>query len=180
MYGSRVVYPETMRRVLLGLGLTLSVSASADLYKWVDREGNTVFSDRPHPGAERIKKTEVQTYPAPKLPPLASPQAPAAVQFSGYQTIQIASPAHDEAIRENAGNVTISASLSPALQTVLGHKLVFLLDGGKVSDGGTDTQITLPNVERGTHTARVAVVDAGGKEIASSAPSTFHLLRVHL
>jgi hypothetical protein len=166
---------EDMHWFILFLAFMVTVGVSAEVYKWADSEGNIVYSDRPHPGAEELKNLEVQTYPAPKLPSSAPELKPK--PFPGYDKVEITSPANDEAIRENTGNVSVSVNLMPDLQTGLGHKLMLLIDGKKVTEG-TATQFQLTNLDRGSHSLQATVIDPSGKEVASSAPSTFHLQRV--
>jgi hypothetical protein len=97
----------------------------------------------------------------------------------GYQKLEIISPANDEAVRENAGNVNVTVGLIPNLRVDLGHRLVLFVDGPQRFQAvNASPQFQFTN--RGTYTLRAAVVDPQGKEIASSKPSTFHLLRVSI
>ena len=59
-----------------------------------------------------------------------------------------------------------------------------LLTGGyrytvqeKQGEPSTSTSFSFTNVDRGTHTLAVAVVDGDGKELIRSATTTFHMLR---
>ena len=99
----------------------------------------------------------------------------------GYQKLEIISPADDETVRENAGNVNVTVGLIPNLRVDLGHRLVLFVDGPQRFQAvSTSPQFQFTNLDRGTYTLRAAVVDPKGKEIASSKPSTFHLLRVSI
>jgi len=42
------------RAALLCLGLALSLSAAAQVYRWVDADGNVHFGDQPHQGAQKV------------------------------------------------------------------------------------------------------------------------------
>ena len=52
------------------------------------------------------------------------------------------------------------------------------MDGSKASGELPTTQVTLQNVERGTHSLAVAVVDATDRELIRSSATTFHLKRL--
>ena len=52
-----------MRRLPLLLLLVACATAnSTTVYKWVDANGVTHYSDQPHPGAEKLEITGAQTY----------------------------------------------------------------------------------------------------------------------
>ncbi len=173
---------EYMRWLILYAMVIAPVGLSAAIYKWVDPQGNIIYSDKPRPGAEEVKIPEAQTYPAPPPPPAPSPAlSPQPQVFTDYQKVEITSPANYEAVRENAGNVSVTVSLTPDLQLGLGHKLVLLVDGPQSFQAeSTSPQFQFTNLDRGTYTLRAVVVDSKGKEIARSEPSTFHLLRVSI
>ena len=59
-----------------------------------------------------------------------------------------------------------------------GPDIRIYLDGNKASGELPTTQVTLQNVERGTHSLAVAVVDATGRELIRSPASNFHLRRL--
>lgn len=168
------------RLLLLLLLLGPAGPGLAAVYKWVDEQGNVVYSDQPRPGAEQVKVPPVSTYPAPPLPPRTAgadaPKAPA----PAYTQVSIVQPSHDSTVRNNAGVVVISALLEPPLRSDLGHQIVLSMDGEPVGEPGPTTAIQLSNVDRGTHTLQVSVVDDAGEVLASSEPSTFHMRRVSI
>ncbi len=170
-------FAMSMRPLLLILGLAVSCSVSAVTYRWVDEQGNVVYSDKPHPGAEAIEEKEVQTIHAPPVPPITSRESTAPPAVAGYERVAVVSPEDDTAVRENAGNVTVTIAVEPALQTTLGHKLALFVDGAQFSEPSTATQFQLNEMDRGTHTLEAKIIGADGEVIASSPPSEFHLLR---
>lgn len=173
-----------MKRFLPLIALLFVVSlAQAEMYRWVDEEGNVQFSDTPPPegvDAERMEIPEpsvVETY---KPTPSSSDDEDEAAEGEDdakpvkYRRLAIVSPANDEAVRENAGNVTIKVEIRPELQP--GHRLRIYLDDERLDNGGTRTTVSLSNVSRGTHTIRAEIVDGDGK-VLRRVRSTFHLLR---
>lgn len=150
--------------------------AQAEFYKWTDEEGNTVFSDQPHEGAERIKQPQIQTYTAPSIKPprvieKISPKTTA------YEQVSITSPQDQQTLRSNSGNVSVSAKILPKLE--LGHLVRLYVDGKPHGKPGPRTVWQLHNLDRGTHTVRIAVLDSNGKKVTGSGASTFHILRFH-
>jgi hypothetical protein len=92
-------------------------------------------------------------------------------------TVSIVSPSQNEAIRANAGNITISSTITPALDTERADKLVFSLDDQLKSAAQDANSYTFTNVDRGSHIAVVSVVDKTGKVIKASKSILFHLQR---
>ena len=165
-----------MRWLWLALLLVISAGAAAeDVWRWVDQDGVIHFSDRPHPGAERVQIGPVQSCPAPELPPPREttsdqPDAPA----SPYSRVEIASPAGGETLWNIGGELSVQVTVEPQLAG--GHELRIYLDGNPaegVSQG--PGQVTLGEVYRGEHTLRAAIFDAEGRELASSETITFYV-----
>lgn len=150
----------------------------AEVYKWVDNSGAVHYSDRPHPGAEVMKNLEIPVYlsPPPRGPVLAKSE-PKTKPNSGYKSVEITSPRHDEGIRSNNGDFVVSVAVAPELDAGLGHRLGMLLDGALVGEPGVSDQFQLANVERGSHTLQAVVFEPGGEPLAQSAPITVHLQR---
>lgn len=148
--------------------------SGAAVYKWVDDQGQTQYSDQPHPDAEEVKDLEVQTYPAPPPAPGAV-ETPAPPLPAGYDAIEVQAPANDETIWDNTGNVAVRITLAPALQVALGHKVVVSVDGERISEPEPTTVFQLSNLDRGTHTVQATVVDGDGRDLAVAKPVTFHL-----
>ncbi len=156
-------------RYLLLISLSFAAPAFAEVYRSVDAEGNVVFSDEASPEAEKIIIPKLQTIPA--LNPGSFQYKPAAKRPQPY-TLAITSPADDAAIRNNAGNISVSVSVKPDLSS--GDKLVIYLDGKEV---GTGTSVSLQNIDRGTHQLRAVIRDSNDRIRKSSKSVRFHMLR---
>lgn len=196
----------TTRRLLAGLAaglaLTLGLSAAGSaeaatrIYRTVDENGNVVFTDvppRPDEPGQAVELNEGSSFTPPPTPApeptaedgsrmsleqwLGNEAPPSDEEAAGpvsYQSLEIASPANDEGLRDNAGTVTVNARLQPRLD--VGHAMQVLLDG-EVRQTGQTSSFQLINVDRGTHSVQVRVVDANGNILIASAPTTFHLQR---
>ncbi len=183
---------------LAGSLLVVSAVAATKVYRTVDKDGNVIFTDVP---PERLgddidpRDTQiVDVSPANTYSPsqrrtaedgrqlwiVDDPAAPGGEEEAEsqvvYRSLEITSPANDQAVRANDGNVSISASIQPELSPA--HKIRLTVDGQTHSQG-PDTFFTLTNMNRGTHTAIVSVIDETGTPLISSPRVTFHVLRAH-
>ena len=150
-----------------------AVLAAETVYKTVDEDGNIIFTDKPSADSEEIKIKELQTIENPNPAKYKAPAKQATVKDVAYSKLSVTSPENGAGIRNNAGNIRISVALEPGLKP--GHRLVILMDGKEVSTGSA-TSVSLNNVDRGSHSIAVSVVDGNGKKLISSS-SSFSLLR---
>lgn len=164
-----------MRILLCSLLLLMMMPTihAETVYRSVDKDGNTVFSDKPSQGAEKMDIPDAQTVKSPSAgkfhyqpPPKSPPPA--------YSSVAITSPDDDASVRQNDGNISVQVAVQPALQN---QDTLQLHMDGKIVGTGSSTSFSLNNVDRGTHTLQAVVVDNTGKTLASSATVTFHLLR---
>ena len=184
------VYHIVAERVVLAYSLMMKyhylllscavLSAHADVYRRVDGNGNVTFSDQPHPQAEKI---EIEILPS--YTPVAIPEDVAPVgeeqqedkEVPNYK-IEIVSPIDDETIRANVGTVVINVSVTPTLDQDRSDQVVVKLDGQELGEPSSSSSFTLTNIERGTHTVQVSIIDKSKKVLKSSKTVTFHLQRI--
>ena len=165
------------------LSLLLSMQATAAVYKKVNPDGSVEFSDIPQNNSEEIEIKPVQTIPAIKLPPSAETTKAEAetetMETFRYKSLEIISPKNDEAVRENTGQLMVTAKLEPELRPEYEHHIVWLLDGKKIEQGSvTGLQLKIENLDRGTHQLQIRVVDYDGNVVIKSSVISFHMLRV--
>ena len=167
-------YAENMRILLICITLTLLTTVSAEVYRSLDEDGNVVFTDKPTPDAEKIKIDKVQTVSPPAVEDFkyTPPEKPIE---SVYTSLEIVSPENDQVFTGNTGDVTVSIQIQPALNIALGDRLLLSMDGNKQEDSTTTFSFT--NLDRGTHTAKVDVINKDGKSLKSSAPVSFTVIR---
>ena len=152
-----------------------------------DEDGNVVFTDTP-PRADGPSETITLTAPnsfdpaeagtegSTRQPWIVDPEQEEEEPGEFYAALTITSPADDENIRENAGNVSVTVKLEPPnLQP--GHRIRLLLDGTPTGGTNTTGRFALSNVDRGTHSLKAEVVDETGTVLYSGSSSTFHLQR---
>lgn len=163
--------------VLLSL-LVVAHGAAAEVYRWVDGDGNVIFSDTPQEGAEAVELGETTVVPAIEVPrePRPGQSGDGSQRAVAYESVSIASPANEETLR-NLPTVDVSVALSPPLQARFGHELQLIVDGQPFAEPGTQTTFSLPEVYRGSHTLQAVVLGPDGEEIARSPQSVFFMHR---
>lgn len=172
---SRLDYAGVMRKLIIFILLFFTAAGNSQtIYRTVDGEGNVIFTDVPREGAEKIELKETTTIESLESlqPPASSPEI--IVKDVPYAGVSITSPADDEAVRDNAGNVTVSVIVDPVLQK--GDEVVIYIDGME-KNSGKATTFNLESLDRGTHQLRASIRNTDGRIITSSKSTTFHLLR---
>jgi hypothetical protein len=173
-----------MRALFIVVALASAAAwGSADVYRWTDANGQSHYSDRPQPGAERI--TITVTPPASGSPegntPAASGQEPddePAAPVDRYQSLTITSPAQEQVLWNIEGQLDVAAAVQPPLQP--GHALQFTLDGRtEVAEPGS-TRVQFQEVFRGEHSLQVEVVDAQGRPLVASPTTRFFVRQTAL
>lgn len=169
-----------MRLLIACLLCLLTLPATAQIYKYLDADGKTVFTNQPPDGtrAETIQLPPTNTVDiqAPANPPPSqdSSQSGQAEQ-PPYAVLQLNVP-NAEAIRANDGSFSVDVILQPMLAA--GHTLRLLLDGSPYGVPYSSLRLPLSNIDRGEHSLAVEVL-SGGQSIQQSAPITFSVQRVN-
>ena len=158
---------------VLFLSVLVSVTAVAEVYRSVDAEGNVTYSDKPHDGAKKVEVNEPTIIPSTRNQ-IRLNAGETTKKASPYTTVEIVTPANEETLR-NVQSVSVSGLLVPGLQTSFGHRAQLLFDGSPIREPGSSLRATLNEVDRGTHTLQLIVIDTAGTTIARSPVSTFFL-----
>ncbi len=170
-----------VRLALIVVLTAVSCGASGQIFRTVDANGNVVFTDiAPVDRSGQTPSTAVtvpptNTVPAPAAPAARTNDAPAVTAEVPYTAVTVVSPPDGESIRENAGNVRIEAATTPPLRA--DHRLLLILNGTPSGVAAVNGVFQLSNVDRGSHTVSVRVVDRDGGTIIESRTTTFHLMR---
>lgn len=168
-----------MRTLLMLLAL-LAGSTQAAVYTYVDANGNRVYTDQPHKGAERLQMPAAPSVsPTPAAPQrsvtIPAVKRPPAVR---YQMLRILLPLPDTAVREENGELIVTVTSEPALQE--GHRYRLLLDGNVAQEPGRSPVFALKNVDRGTHTLAAEIIDYDDYVIERTPAQPVHLQRISL
>lgn len=163
--------------LLAVLSLILPSVASAKLYKCKNNEGEVIYTDKPCENeGEELKLPPLPTYtPRPVSAPARSPQSTA--RSTDYKSLEVVQPVNDKLIISTSGTVTIAFKIKGPLLSLKGHRFALVVDGTKLKARGITNQIRLDDLNPGTHTVKIFVVDEDDKELISSNVVSFHIKR---
>lgn len=177
--------------LLLLIFNAVSMAATDKIYSWRDKNGVLVFSDSPPKSAARDvrevkiddKAINIPMADTSILQPAVTPMSPRSERTTTDQAashhITITQPADQSTIRDNAGTVQVSASISPDIDPNIakGQRLLLKLDGKPWDKPRRQGRFMLSNIDRGEHQIVVELINAEGKVIAVSPVHTFHMHR---
>ncbi len=142
------------------------------IYQSKDEYGNTIFSDQ---GSENSRKIEVQepsTYDSSgfleQYKGVGDQESgPQAVDMS-YSMLSVRTMSGEESVRENDGSLDLYIQIEPTIHP--GHSVQLLMDGEFYSSIGSSGPLTIPNVDRGTHTFELQVVRTNDNQVIEYGP----------
>lgn len=159
----------------------IAFPALADVYTYVDAQGNRVYTDQPRPGnAKRVPLATSNRMSANPTgaAPLVAATTPEEKPLFHYDMLRVLVPEPDATIRSNAGELIVSVTSEPGLQR--GHRYRLLLDGQPTAEAGPSPVFALSNIDRGSHNLSVEILDEQGRTIERTANQPFHMLRTSL
>lgn len=168
-----------MRALLLCL-LFITQGALAQVYTYIDAEGNRVFTDKPRSSsAERVilaPSNNMQTNP-PATTVLSPPPA-VTKQTVHYQLLRIIVPEPDASIHNGSGDMIVTLNSEPSL--LPGHSYRLLLDGEIQGEASRSPVFSLQHVDRGTHQLVAEIIDSAGLIVERTPAQPFHMHRMTL
>ena len=169
-----------MRVLLLCLLFTAQV-ASAQVYTYIDAEGNRVFTDKPRDSnAERVmlapsNSVEI-SQPASTM--RTSPTPAVSKPTVHYQVLRILVPEPDASIHNGSGEMIVTLTSEPGL--LPGHSYRLLLNGEQQGDTSRSPVFSLQHIDRGTHQLAAEIIDSAGLIVERTPPQPFHMHRISL
>lgn len=157
--------------------ILLTGPAGAEVYRNVDAYGNVTFSDEPSDGAEAVEVKPVTTVTLPKPQTVRETdklREEVKREGSVYESVSFAYPENNQAFHSGSGDIQFEVRSTPGLQD--GHKYEVTLDGQPVGQT-TSGSVTVNNVFRGTHDARVHIVDENGVQVKTGPAISFTVHR---
>ena len=165
--------------VALCLLFSVSQTVLAQVYTYIDANGNRVFTDQPHRNAKKVEIAPTNRVDQPtKAPSRASTPKPAARPIFHYQLLRILAPEPDSTIRDIEGNLNVTVSNDPELQP--DHLYRLLLDSKPYGEPTRSPVFPLTNIDRGTHQLSVEIIDQYGRVLERTPNQPFHLVRISL
>jgi Domain of unknown function (DUF4124) len=158
--------------------LATCAGQAATVYKWTDSDGVVHYSDQAVPGAEKITtagglssgKASAARAPGNFGAINLAPPRKDGVQGLGYTQASITSPTADQTFFGDE-TVGVQLLLEPTLK--LGHTISWRLNGREVEIGPTETQFSLPHLDRGTYALAAVIMDPQSGESQSTASVSF-------
>lgn len=164
---------------LICLLMLIGQPAAAEVYTYIDTEGNRVFTDQPHKNAKKVEVAPSnQIRATPKKPSQASSAEPKVAPLFRYQLLRILAPEPDSTIRDIQGNLIVTVTNDPELQP--GHAYRLLLDGKAYGNAGRSPVFPMTNIDRGTHQLSIEIVDEFGRVAERTPNQPFHMMRISL
>ena len=169
-----------MTRGLIALCLLLmAFGASAEVFTYIDAQGNRVYTDQPRGNAKRVPlATSNRMASNPTAAPVTPSKKSAEPPLFHYDMLRVLIPEPDATIRSSAGELIVSITSEPGLQK--GHRYRLLLDGQAVGEPGLSPVFPLSNIDRGSHNLSVEILDAQGRTVEKTANQPFHMQRISL
>lgn len=164
----------SLHRILLAFTAMLVVStAEAEVYRYIDSNGNLVLTDSPpkdKAGAAKVEK--VETKPLMTVPAFqggksakSAPAEPKKSPSIAYEIV-IQNPVAGATFQKNvAEEIPVAVSVSPSVAE--GHRLIYFMDGQE-QDGSIGT-MSSESFDRGTHRLEVKVLDESGSVLSRAA-----------
>jgi hypothetical protein len=168
-------------RLWLLAACLIALSASAEVFTYIDTQGNRVFTDQPGSGnAKRVPlatSNRMSTSPTGAAPVIAEKRTETKPLFR-YDMLRVLVPEPDATIRSSAGELIVSITSEPGLQR--GHRYRLLLDGQPTAEPGPSPVFALSNIDRGSHNLSVEILDEHGRIVERTANQPFHMMRISL
>lgn len=174
-----------MRYFICLLALLIALPTSAQVYTYIDENGERVFTDSPPKGQKtqtvNIAPRNTNTLAAPAKPAAAievqqlAPPAEQSVQ--AYSLLRILTPEPDASVRANDRSVLVTITSEPSLQA--NHQFRLIMDG-KITTSSSSPVIQVNEVDRGSHMIAVEIIDQHGLIIERTPSQPFHLKQTTL
>jgi hypothetical protein len=169
-----------MRTLLLCL-LFITQAASAQVYTYIDAEGNRVFTDKPrNSNAERVMLAPSNSAQMSQPQPTVRMAPPPAVSKPTvhYQLLRILVPEPDASIHNGSGDMIVTLNSEPGL--LPGHSYRLLLNGEPQGETSRSPVFSLQHVDRGTHQLVAEIIDSAGLIVERTPAQPFHMHRMTL
>ncbi|WP_448722733.1 DUF4124 domain-containing protein [Pseudomonas farris] len=158
----------------------ISLPVMAEVFTYIDAQGNRVFTDQP--GTRNAKRVPLATSNRMSANPSGTGPMTAAKNQAKplfhYDMLRVLVPDPDATIRSTAGELIVSVTSEPGLQQ--GHRYRLLLDGQPTAEPGPSPVFALSNIDRGSHHLSVEILDEQGRTVERTANQPFHMQRISL
>jgi hypothetical protein len=153
------------------------------VYEKTDSEGNTLYTDYPDPGANKLDASSLTN--ANSIQP-AIKQAQSNTQSvknssakakQTYTVFDLQTPAEQQHFH-NEHSIAVTIKIDPALQS--GDKIQLYLDGKAYGEALASTSFTLNEVDRGIHQLSASLFNPQGSLLKSTKTITIYVHYAHI
>jgi hypothetical protein len=185
VWGSMKVSWSRRYQLYILLLVTTASAPALEVYRSQDSNGGVEYSDTPRDGTTKVEVPSPTIAPRLPVPPprLSAPAhdaQPPLPSAQPYTKAAIETPHDGDTIHNGGGEIPVTVSSEPSLQTLLGHQVQFLLDGKISGRPVASAQFTLSAVDRGAHRLIAVIVDAHQRELIRTRPVQVFLHRSSL
>ncbi|WP_220803901.1 DUF4124 domain-containing protein [Pseudomonas sp. NCCP-436] len=169
-----------MRSLLLCILLALACGATAQVYTYIDAEGNRVFTDKPtSQNAERVILAPSNSVQLNAQPPTPRTSPPAVGKPAvHYQLLRILLPEPDASVHNGSGDMIVTLTSEPSL--LPGHSFRVLINGEPQGAPSRSPVFALQHIDRGTHQLAAEIIDSAGLIVERTPAQPFHMHRMSL
>lgn len=96
-----------------------------------------------------------------------------ACMAAGAAQVSILTPAQNDTIHDNSGNMQVAVRVDPPVDPEAGTSIRILLDGKVVATQDSERTFLLHGIDRGQHSVSAVLVDRNGRTLARSAAVAF-------
>ncbi|MDO3385478.1 DUF4124 domain-containing protein [Gilvimarinus sp. SDUM040013] len=172
-----------MVRTVVATLIFCALSASAEVYKSVDKYGNVTFTDDPSSAQKRGEKTEKVNVPPTNIVPGGKAIEPMreeddepGEEHPDYQ-IKVISPTDQHTLTPGQRDLVIAVTTTAPLRH--NAQFAYYMDGTLL--GKTDlNNYSIREITRGEHNLHVEVIDRNDRVLSSSTPVTVYVHRPSL
>lgn len=198
--GAQVPLTLVAMLIALSIGPAALQAAEVTVFKSIDDDGTTLFTDTPSGETEQVTPTELTVVPSPVqassetplqsrlLEPLSELEnesddnygdaegevEPSDPQPTTVNSVRISNPVENETLINPYGSVLVGITTGPEDGMPEGYTAQVMLNG-KTVGSSQGTLVAMPAPVRGTHTLKVVVLDSNGSVQATSQSVTVHV-----
>jgi hypothetical protein len=149
----------------------ITLSASAEVYREVDIDGNVRFTDQPEDSAQAVPiglppVNSIQSIERASQP--TEHQQDGEPRFAGYLSAIIITPHNNMVIPSEQRSLVVRLALRPQLRP--DHRVQFWLDDKPLGPPVAQIEYEIQGLERGSHSIAAQVVDPKGRPLISITP----------
>jgi len=159
-----------------------TVLAESKIYHWVDKDGETHFSDTaaPESNSQEVNIRNQNLFINTDKNQIESEGADIQLEVLNEQKkisyrADITSPSENTTIHSNEGTINIQVSIIP--EKKIDDTLQLYLDGKKIGEPQLSSTMRALNIDRGTHQIQVFVLDKAGNLLTKTQIVTVYMQR---